>query len=43
VDQPLLIADPSKLKTATGWEPRFSTERTLADMLDYWREQVDRT
>ncbi len=37
VDQPLLVADPSKLKAATGWEPRFSIGQTLADMLDSWR------
>jgi GDP-4-dehydro-6-deoxy-D-mannose reductase len=37
VDQPLLVADPSKLKAATGWEPQFSTEQTLTDMLNGWR------
>ena len=42
VDQPLLVADASKLRAATGWEPRFSISRTLADMLDYWRDVVKR-
>jgi GDP-4-dehydro-6-deoxy-D-mannose reductase len=42
VDQPLLVADPSKLRAATGWEPRFSIEQTLADMLDYWRIAIAR-
>jgi GDP-4-dehydro-6-deoxy-D-mannose reductase len=37
VDQPLLVADASKLRAATGWEPRFSIEATLADMLEDWR------
>jgi GDP-4-dehydro-6-deoxy-D-mannose reductase len=37
VDQPLLVADASKLRLATGWEPAFSIEQTLADMLDDWR------
>ncbi len=37
VDQPLLVADASKLRAATGWEPALSIEQTLADMLDYWR------
>jgi GDP-4-dehydro-6-deoxy-D-mannose reductase len=37
VDQPFLVADASKLRAATGWEPRFSIEQTLADMLDHWR------
>ena len=40
VDQPLLVADPSKLKAATGWEPRFPIAQTLADMLQYWRDAV---
>jgi GDP-4-dehydro-6-deoxy-D-mannose reductase len=40
VDQPLLVADPSKLKAATGWEPQFSIEQTLDDMLKYWRNAV---
>jgi len=40
VDQPLLVADPSKLKAATGWEPRFPIMQTLADMLQYWRDAV---
>jgi GDP-4-dehydro-6-deoxy-D-mannose reductase len=37
VDQPLLVADASKLRAATGWEPLFSIEATLADMLEDWR------
>jgi GDP-4-dehydro-6-deoxy-D-mannose reductase len=37
VDQPLLVADPAKLRAATGWEPRLAMAQTLADMLDYWR------
>lgn len=37
VDQPLLVADASKLRAATGWEPAFTIEQTLADMLDDWR------
>ncbi|HEY2157226.1 MAG TPA: GDP-mannose 4,6-dehydratase [Isosphaeraceae bacterium] len=37
VDQPLLVADASKLRAATGWEPAFTIEQTLGDMLDAWR------
>ena len=40
VDQPLLVADASKLRAATGWEPRYSIEQTLADMLDDWRRAL---
>lgn len=41
VDQPLLVADSTKLR-AVGWAPSFSIEQTLADMLQYWREIVAR-
>jgi GDP-4-dehydro-6-deoxy-D-mannose reductase len=40
VDQPLLVADPSRLRAATGWEPQFPIATTLADMLQYWRGAV---
>ena len=40
VDQPLLVADASKLRAATGWAPLFSIEATLADMLDDWRRAL---
>ena len=40
VDQPLLVADPSKLKAATDWAPQFSIEQTLDDMLKHWRNAV---
>jgi GDP-4-dehydro-6-deoxy-D-mannose reductase len=40
VDQPRLLADASKLKAATRWEPSYTIEQTLADMLDFWRSQV---
>jgi GDP-4-dehydro-6-deoxy-D-mannose reductase len=37
VDQPLLVANASKLRAAVGWEPHYSIEQTLADMLDFSR------
>jgi GDP-4-dehydro-6-deoxy-D-mannose reductase len=40
VDQPRLLADASKLRAATGWEPRYSIEETLADMLQSWRDAL---
>ena len=38
VDQPMLVADASKLRAAVGWETRYSIEQTLADMLESWRK-----
>jgi GDP-4-dehydro-6-deoxy-D-mannose reductase len=37
VDQPLLVADSSKLRKAIGWEPAYTIEQTLSDMLDFSR------
>jgi len=37
VDQPMLVADASKLRAAVGWEPRYTIEQTLDDMLEYAR------
>jgi GDP-4-dehydro-6-deoxy-D-mannose reductase len=37
VDLPLLVADASKLRAATGWEPGYSIERTLGDILECCR------
>jgi GDP-4-dehydro-6-deoxy-D-mannose reductase len=31
-------ADARKLRDATGWTPRIPLDRTLADILDWWRQ-----
>jgi GDP-4-dehydro-6-deoxy-D-mannose reductase len=41
VDQPMLVADASKLRAAVGWEPQYSIQKTLADMLDFCRKSID--
>jgi GDP-4-dehydro-6-deoxy-D-mannose reductase len=40
VDVPSLVGDPSKLRAATGWEPRIPLERTLGDLLEDWRRRI---
>jgi GDP-4-dehydro-6-deoxy-D-mannose reductase len=40
VDQPMLVADASKLRAAVGWEPRYSIQQTLADMLESCRKSM---
>ena len=35
-DVPLLVANPAKIKAATGWEPRLPMRQTLQDLYDYW-------
>jgi GDP-4-dehydro-6-deoxy-D-mannose reductase len=37
VDIPCLVGDNRKIKAEIGWEPRVPLEKTLADLLDYWR------
>jgi len=39
-DVPLFIADCSKFRVQTGWQPVIPFEDTLRDVLDYWRAQV---
>jgi GDP-4-dehydro-6-deoxy-D-mannose reductase len=34
--------DPSKAATAVGWRAEIPFERTLTELLDYWRERVRR-
>jgi GDP-4-dehydro-6-deoxy-D-mannose reductase len=41
-DVEVLIGDSSRFRADTGWEPRIPLERTLADLLEYWRERVAR-
>lgn len=39
-DVPILIGDNSKFVAATGWKPEIPMEKTLEDLLNYWREKV---
>jgi GDP-4-dehydro-6-deoxy-D-mannose reductase len=38
-DDPVVIGDNSRL-LSLGWKPEIPIEKTLADILDYWRRQV---
>lgn len=39
-DIPLLVGDPSRIRDEIGWTPAIPLERTLDDMLEYWRGQM---
>jgi len=39
-DVSVLLGDSSKFRKETGWEPEISFEKTLKDILNYWREKV---
>jgi GDP-4-dehydro-6-deoxy-D-mannose reductase len=36
-DTPVLLGDATRLRTATGWRPEIPFDRTLDDLLAYWR------
>ena len=40
-DVQLLVGDYEKFKSQTGWVPEISFEKTLKDLLDYWRERIE--
>lgn len=40
VDIPVLVGNPHPFRAATGWESEFPLDRTLRDLLDWWRAQV---
>tara|TARA_Y100000114_G_scaffold74736_1_gene68526 strand:- start:2372 stop:3379 length:1008 start_codon:yes stop_codon:yes gene_type:complete len=40
IDADLQIPDTSKFKKHTGWEPQIPFEKTMLDLLQYWRQQV---
>ena len=40
IDADLQVPDCRKFKEHTGWEPEISFEKTMKDLLDYWRERV---
>ncbi len=39
-DTPVLLGDPGRLRDELGWTPSIPLERTLADLLTYWRARV---
>ena len=42
LDADAQIPDTEKFCTHTGWQPEISFEKTMQDLLDYWRERIDR-
>jgi len=40
LDADLQIPDTTKFKKHTGWQPEISFEKTMTDLLNYWRERI---
>jgi len=41
IDADLQIPDTRKFQEHTGWKPEISFQKTMADLLDYWRQRID--
>ncbi len=39
-DIPILVGDNRKIKSDVGWQPEIPIDKTLADLLDWWREKL---
>ncbi|MGB2853542.1 MAG: GDP-mannose 4,6-dehydratase [Dehalococcoidia bacterium] len=39
-DVKVLICDTTRFRKLTGWKPQIPFDKTLRDLLDYWRERV---
>jgi GDP-4-dehydro-6-deoxy-D-mannose reductase len=42
VDVPSIVGSAARLSNLTGWAPRIPIEETLADVLAYWRTELER-
>ena len=42
IDADLQIPDTSKFEKHSGWKPQIPFEKTMMDLLNYWRERVSR-
>ncbi len=36
-DTPVLLGDPTRIRSRFGWTPEIGIDRTLEDLLEYWR------
>ena len=39
-DVPVLVGDSTKFRKQTGWKPKIPFEKTLKDIMEYWRERI---
>lgn len=43
IDADLQVPDTAKFTQHTGWKPEIPFEKTMGDLLDYWRERVSQS
>jgi GDP-4-dehydro-6-deoxy-D-mannose reductase len=39
-DLPLVVGDPRRIQSELGWKAEIPLDRTLDDLLEYWRGAV---
>ena len=42
IDADLQVPDTRKFQQHTGWQPEYSFEQTITDLLNYWRNQIQK-
>ena len=42
IDADLQVPDVSKFRKLSGWEPVYTFEQTMTDLLNYWRQEVSK-
>jgi GDP-4-dehydro-6-deoxy-D-mannose reductase len=40
IDTPIIVANVDKLKSIINWQPKYSVNETILDMLTYWRNKL---
>mgnify|MGYP003128240371 CR=1 FL=1 len=40
IDADLQVPDTTKFEKHTGWKPEISFEKTMLDLLNYWRDKI---
>src|SRR3990167_2163412 len=43
IDADLQVPDTSKFEKHTGWKPEIPFEKTMQDLLNYWRDRVSQS
>lgn len=43
IDADLQVPNTKKFEAHTGWKPEITFEKTMGDLLDYWREKVSKS
>ncbi|HEV3140574.1 MAG TPA: GDP-mannose 4,6-dehydratase, partial [Vicinamibacterales bacterium] len=39
-DVPVLVGNPARIRDEIGWQPAIPLDRTLDDVLEYWRHSA---